>query len=289
MTQWTGQSKGSALGYKIFLYSVRYFGIRSAYFILFFVSFFYFFFAKEARQNLFEFYTKSLKYSYWKTLGMVRRNFFVFGQVLIDRSAFLIGKKDHYSYESLNENAFEEALKEGKGAVVLCAHYGNWEIAGNLLQSRLTAKINVVMRDNEVQAIKKAIESTTGGAKFNPIAIGDDLSHVFEIKNALSRNEIVAIHADRTMENGKNVEVEFFGNKLNLPYGPFVLAAKLGAPVLVSFAYKKSLFKYQFEAHRMDVSKQKIEDIAQVYSNYLQQKVSNDPHQWYNYYNYYNQ
>ena len=47
MSQWDGKSKGTVLGYKIFLFFIKTFGIGSAYLILHFVSLYYYLFAKK--------------------------------------------------------------------------------------------------------------------------------------------------------------------------------------------------------------------------------------------------
>ena len=44
---WDGKSKGSLIGYKIFIFSIKNLGIRFSYLILFFVALYYFIFLKQ--------------------------------------------------------------------------------------------------------------------------------------------------------------------------------------------------------------------------------------------------
>ena len=45
MSSWEGKSKGSVLGYRIFVWSLKTFGVRAAYALLFPVTYFYYLFS----------------------------------------------------------------------------------------------------------------------------------------------------------------------------------------------------------------------------------------------------
>ena len=45
--EWQGKSKGNVLGYKIFVFCIKHFGVRFAYFVLYFVAFYYFIFERK--------------------------------------------------------------------------------------------------------------------------------------------------------------------------------------------------------------------------------------------------
>ena len=49
MSEWDGKSKGSLLGYKIFVFCIRNFGIRVSYGVLYFVAAYYFLFLKKIK------------------------------------------------------------------------------------------------------------------------------------------------------------------------------------------------------------------------------------------------
>jgi KDO2-lipid IV(A) lauroyltransferase len=58
-----------------------------------------------------------------------------------------------------------------------------------------------------------------------------------EMRNALKRNELVLIAADRYII-GSSIEVPFFGEPARLPTSPFALALKTGAPIVGSFSWR---------------------------------------------------
>ncbi len=288
MSKWTGKSKGTVLGYRIFIFSIKTFGIKTAYFILRFVTYYYFIFAKKNREGILTFYTKALGYTEREAKIIARKNFYIFGQTLVDRHAFLLNKAKNISYSFDNEQALLDLKDGGKGAVLLSGHIGNWETAGNLLKDRISNKINALMLDAEYQKIKQFIDSSTGGSKFNVIAIKNDLSHIIKIKNALSNNEFIAIHADRTTDGIKNIEIDFFGIPTKFPYGPFLIASKFKVPVVFVFAVKGNEKHYSLNCTDPTVG-ESPEEIAVKYVTELERMVRKYPEQWFNYYNYFEQ
>jgi predicted LPLAT superfamily acyltransferase len=206
----------------------------------------------------------------------------------VDRHAFLLDKAKHISYSFDNEQALIDIKDKNKGAVLLSGHIGNWETAGNLLKDRISNKINALMLDAEYQKIKQFIDNSTGGSKFNVIAIKNDLSHIIKIKNALSNNEFIAIHADRTTEGIKNIEIDFFRIPTKFPYGPFLIASKFKVPVVFVFAVKGNENHYSLNCTNPTVGKSP-EEIAKKYVVELERMVRKYPEQWFNYYNYFEQ
>lgn len=289
MSQWDGKSKGTVLGYKIFLFFIKAFGIGSAYFILHFVSFYYYLFAKKNKKPIVNFYKQGLNYSDKEANHLTRKNFFIFGQTLVDRHAFLVGKGNKFTYSFQNEKYLLEIQKNGKGGVLLSAHLGNWETAGNLLKERVSSKINVLMLDVEMEKIKKYLNNSTGGSQFNIIPIKNDLSHVISINNVLRDNELVAIHADRCMEGSKSLEISFLGRKAKFPLGPFIIASKFDAPISFVYALKEKNYHYALSATLPITQKLKPEEIAQKYVEELEKKVKQYPEQWFNYFDFYQQ
>ncbi len=287
MSSWSGKSKGTVLGYKIFLFFINFFGVGAAYLLLRFVTFYYYLFAGVNRNAIVNFYTDTLNYSPKKAKKLTRRNFYIFGQTLVDRFAYLVGRGDRFTYSFDGENYLLEMNEMGKGGILLSAHLGNWETAGNLLKKRVTQKINVLMIDAEVEKIKQYLDASTGGSHFNIIAIKNDLSHVIKIKNALDNNEFVAMHADRFIPNTKTIELDFLGKKAKFPLGPFLLASKFNAPVSIVFAIKETDYHYALTATKPVFEKSSVEQIAGQYIKELENKVKLNPEQWFNYYDFF--
>ena len=287
MSRWDGKTKGSLLGYKIFLYLVKVLGLGFAYKLLKLVTFYYYLFAAKPKKALLDFYKDALQITGTPALRLVRKNFYVFGQTLLDRTAFLLGKDSAFTHTFENEQYLLDIRNSGKGGILLSAHLGNWETAGNLLKGRITPTINIVMLDAEVESIKKFMDLSTGGSRFNVIPIKNDLSHVISIRNALLNNEFVAIHADRYLEGARFIELDFMGKKARFPYGPFVIASRFDAPVTFVFAAKNAEFSYHLSATAPITQRMKPEEVAGLYVKELEKKVRQYPEQWFNYFNFF--
>ena len=288
MSGWDGKTRGPLLGYKIFVFIIKTLGLPVSYFLLKIVSFYYYLFEKEKKHQLIDFYKKGLKLTQKQADQLTRQNFYYLGQSLVDGVAFLVGKGNKFTHNFNNEKYLLEMKDGGKGGILLSAHLGNWETAGNLLKKRVTSKINVVMLDAEVEKIKNYLQNSTGGAHFNVIPIKEDLSHIFLINNALRNNEFVAIHADRFIVGAKYLELELLGEKAKFPIGPFIIASKFDAPVSFVFAVKSGKYHYELSATKPLTEKLTPEEIAKKYLIELENKVKLYPEQWFNYFEFYN-
>jgi predicted LPLAT superfamily acyltransferase len=289
--QWDGTSKGSPLGNRIFMWLISHLGLAPAYLLLVLVSFYY---------ALFDYKSKRALKSYWahldKKAGFMRlwKHFFRFGMSLLDRYFFLLKNKKTLSFRTINEEAIVAAIQQKKGVVLLSAHIGNWEIAGNLLFDRIETPINVTMVDAEKTKIKEVFSAAFANRRVNIIPIGNDgLSFILAIHRALSRGEIVCMHGDRMLGN-KGAIVRFLGEPVEFPVGPFSIAAITGAPVIPIFALKKGLFSYEMKAAKPiyisnDPHADRTVSVACALENYvelLEQVVKENPYEWFNFYDF---
>lgn len=291
-SEWSGEGKGSALGHRIFIGIIKLAGPIPAYFCLIWVIIFYIFKDKNGKTSITEFYQNlENKKPSFKKLFL---NYYSFGMTMIDKVVFLVKKKPFFKYEYNNEDYIENALKKGKGAILLSAHIGNWDIAGNLLQNRLKTTINAVMIDNEKTEIKEATEEVDKKRDFNIIPLRTDSPDtMIAIRMALSRNELVCLHGDRTIDN-KGIKIPFLGKETIFPDGAFQIAALTGAPVIPVFILKKGLKTYTFKAYDVlnfeDLSRNErkyaIEKGIKKFVNIIEEIVKNRPDQWFNFYKY---
>jgi predicted LPLAT superfamily acyltransferase len=294
MPQWEGKSKGNKLGYKIFVYVVRTFGVLPAYLLLRFVAGYYFLFSRKSSRFSYQFFRYRLKYSWLRSILSIYRNYYVFGQTLLDKIIVMAGIDNKFTYDFDGEDNLRKIVEAGKGGILLSAHVGNWEAAGHLLR-RLNTRINVVMFDAEHEQIKNYLSEVTGGRNFNVIVIKNDLSHVYAIGEALGRNELICLHADRFLEGNKIMTMTFLGKEANFPAGPFLLAAGFKVPVSVVFAFKDSSTHYHFFGSPLQMRSEAqskhgfSNSLCAFFVQELEEKVKRYPTQWFNYYNFWQQ
>lgn len=289
---WQGKSRGGATGYSIFVFVLNLFGINAAYLLLRFVALYFVFFAPKSSLCSFQYFRNVLSYPILKSLISVYKNYYIFGVTLIDKVAAYAGVKTGFSFDFDGENYIRETVKD-RGAILISAHIGNWEIASQLL-NRLDRKVNIVMYDAEYQKLKDYLSELHDKRSFGVIAVSNNLDHIYKITQALNNNEIVCIHGDRFLPGTKTVKVPFFNNKANFPVGPFSLAAATGASTFFVFAMKEKGKHYHFYStpaktysYEIGVDKNKqLEKWVTEYASNVEEMLKKYPLQWFNYYDF---
>lgn len=285
--KWDGKTKGSLLGYKFFVLCIRFLGVRFSYFFCIWVSGYFVLFARKQRKALVQFYKEGFGYTSSQAIKTAATNFYRFGQVLIDRIALKTERKKIFTHSFDNEKALVDMNTMGKGGFLFSGHVGNWENAGNLLGERITSKINILMLDAEVEKIKRFLDQNTEQAKYNLIPLKEDMSHLILIHQALKRNELIALHADRTLEGQKKMQFQFLNGRASFPAGPFIMAHKFKVPITFVFAVKTSATHYQLSATEPILESESPEEIAAQYVARLEEMVKGSPEQWFNFYDFY--
>lgn len=293
MAKWEGKSKGSLTGHKIFVFILNHLGLKPAYLLLRFVALYYLLFSRKSNRHIFYFFHDVLHYKRRTAYLKIYKNYFLFGQTLLDKVALLSGVKTKFTIESEGGEILDNLAKLGKGGILISAHIGNWEIAGQLL-NRLDTKFNILMYENERESLKKYMNDVQKEKNVKVIAIKEgDMGHLIELHNAFANNELVVMHGDRFRDGAKIVETRFLGKKAVFPAGPFIMAAKFGVPISIVFAMKENSNHYHFFASdpiqvkrsRSEADTEKaVNDLLQRYIQEVEKMVYRYPEQWFNYY-----
>ncbi len=291
---WEGKTKGGIQGHKFFIFILKTFGLGFAYFFLRIVAFYYFLFDPN-RKIVFNYFREIHGYSNSKARKAVYKNFYIFGQTLIDKVAMLSGLKENFTIDHEGHEHLQHVRDLKKGSILLSAHIGNWEIAGNLLKI-LDQKFNILMYDNEMEKMKNYMEEIQKKKSFKIIPIKDgDMSHLVELHKAFSDNEWVVMHGDRYRPGSPTIEKMFLGKKAKFPLGPFIMAAKFGVPVTIVFAVKESNTHYHFFAKKtIEVKRARTEvdvkaTVAEISDRYVaavEEMTRKYPEQWFNFYDF---
>ncbi|RLJ34470.1 putative LPLAT superfamily acyltransferase [Chryseobacterium sp. 7] len=289
MNKWKGKSKGTVLGYRIFVWCIRNIGIRSSYGVLYFVAAYYSLFQKKSNQYILYYFQKRLNYGYWKSKASIFKSYFTFGKVLIDKTAISAGLREKYTYEFDGIENLRNLLAAKKGGVLISAHIGNFEIAEHFFADiDFDCQINLVTTDQEVTVIKEYLESVAvkeSTIKF--IYVKEDMSHIFEINKALSENELICFTGDRYFEGSKYLEAELLGKSAKFPAGPFLIASRLGVPVVYVYVMKEKNLHYHLYARvARNIKNRDSQGLLQSYVDNLETMVKKYPLQWFNYFDF---
>lgn len=291
MSSWKGKTRGGLTGYRIFIFLLKNFNLQAAYFLLYFVAMYFVVFASKARKPMYYYFNTILGFNFFKTIYYLYINNLTFGKVLIDKVALMAGFSNKFTFDFEGEDYLHKMAKED-GGLIIGAHLGNWEIAGQLLD-RINTPVHIVMLDAEHVKIKTLLDNVMTEKRMDIITIKDDMSHLFQIKDALRKNEIVAIHGDRFLSGSKTMTCSFLGHKAKFPTGPFYIAMKYKKPVTFVSAIKETNKHYHLFATKPIIynNSNKIAErdkmLKQMLDDYIKQieeTLRKHPEQWFNYY-----
>lgn len=285
--KWEGKSRGSVLGYKIYIFLLHKLGLRFAYALLYPVVLYFCFTSWKNVKALYYYLHYRQNYSVVKSVINIYKAYYVFGQSIIDKFAIASGKKHWYSFQFDGREAIKSVLNEQKGALLISAHVGNFQLAEFFFSDlKNTPGVNLIVTDREHREIKEFLDNYLQTTSVNFITVENDISHIFEINAALTRNEIVCISGDRFINQAKRFETEFLGEKAEFPAGPFILGAKLKVPVLFVYVMRDGYKKYHLYARKSLHTVGDENDIFDKYKTHLEQILQKYPLQWFNYYDF---
>lgn len=125
-----------------------------------------------------------------------------------------------------------EVMKLGRGAVVVSAHFGNWDLAA--AAGARFYPVNVIADtfnpprlDELVNSFRKAL-----GIRVIPIEVA-----LRRTLSALRRGEAVAFLVDKPVKSD-GVVVNFFGHPVQIPGGAAFFALKTKAPIVPAFVWR---------------------------------------------------
>jgi phosphatidylinositol dimannoside acyltransferase len=213
-------------------------------------AFLFFFVAARARKAL----LRNLRLVHrgsWRIINYFRviRVFANFGWSLTDVATYRL-KRGRVRYE-IEGGRFLDKLGSAKGAIVLTAHMGNYDLGAALFAERFDRQIQMVRAPEPdrlaAQHIDLALRESSSGA----VKVGysdDGTALAFDLLSALRAGEIISIQGDRIVGNVAHAPVNLFGREISLPNGPFVLSLVSETPIYPLFIVRTGYRKYKIVA-----------------------------------------
>lgn len=231
---------------------------------------------------------RNLQMAYGESLSdeersrLVEQVFIHFAKSLME---FLVGdgltpNDLHRMVTLVGEEHLQWCLRQGKGTLIITAHYGNWEIAARYLTQCRGYVLNVVARDADDSATTVLVNRIRELGGYRVIPRGQAARPVLQ---ALKRNELVALLPD---QNAGDVFVPFFGRLAGTVAGPALLALRSGAPLLPVFCTRQPDNTYLFEMLPplvVQPSEDKERDVREIMARItalIEQQIRKHPSQW---------
>lgn len=132
---------------------------------------------------------------------------------------------------------YDAARALGKGAIVVTAHMGSFEVGLAAMLQR-DRNIHVVFKRDELdrfESIRQGLRNRLGIAE---APIDEGWTIWMRLREALSRNEVVVLQGDRVMPGQKGQPLPFLHGRLLVPTGPVKLAIASSAPIIPVFSIR---------------------------------------------------
>jgi predicted LPLAT superfamily acyltransferase len=285
----TGRLRGGARGIAFFVFIIRRLGLRFAYFVAIFPAA-YFSYASPDVAATMDFHRRFFgRVPWWQRRWLVFKHFYSFGRAIIDRTAILAGDRKNFSFQFDGEKNLRAALAEKRGVLLLTAHLGNWEAAGQLL-TRIDVPITVTGFDRETPEIR-AVLNRASNQNFKLLPLAGTPMDAIPLVAALRRGEVVAMLGDRAY-GSPAARIPFLGGTAAFPIGAYVMASIAGAPLMHVFSLREPAGHYRFfgfpaQHPQLPPHNQRdeyLKSCAAKYAHDLESVLRRDPFQWYNFF-----
>lgn len=297
---WANQNeRGNRLFLTITTLMVRYFPswlLKPC--VLFVVSYFYATSPKQ-RKHI-QSYQKRLQRTFPQCKlpekGAVFQQFLSFAESICDRFAVW---QHQIRYEHLvvhdPDNVYAMIRQQGqRGQIFVCSHVGNVEICRALVSHHVHFKLNVLVHNQHAQAFNEALQAA-GADRIQLIQVSDlDADLMMQLNQRIEQGQWIAIAADRVPIRGeKTIEIEFLGNKADMPQGAWLLAFLLKTKINTLFCVKENGHYHLKINTFLDTANWQrknrtthIQQAAQQFADILAQQCADYPLQWFNFYDF---
>ena len=195
---------------------------------------------------------------------------------------FLDKNKLIESVDCVNPELIVQKSKEGKGVILLSSHFGNWEFIAISVAIQIQIPFSVVVKPLRNPLVYEFMNK--GRTKFGNevVPLGISIRKTYQ---TLKEKKVVAMVADQRGPR-EGVKVDFFGRKVSIYTGPAALALKTGAPIICGIPIRTENYKYKLLLVEIPVDnlpendEDKILEISQRYTSYLEGVIREHPEQW---------
>lgn len=224
------------------------------------------------------------------------RHFLTFASSAIDKLAAWTGKIPASSVCGVDEGEFDRAKKQGQGAVIFTAHFGNPEVLRAIATLRLRWRINVLVHTAHAVHFNRLVNELSESSTVRVIQVtevGPDTAIL--LQEAVANGDWVVMAGDRIPVTGNEriSWVPFLGKPAPFPQGPHILAGLLKCPVHLLFCLREGAHhRIYFErfAERVELPRkgrnEAISASVARYAERLESHLRIAPLQWFNFFDF---
>lgn len=266
-------------------------GRRATRLLLHPICLYFLLFAPRARRSSAAFLTRVRRRP--ARLSEVYRHIHTFAATILDRVFFLTDRSDLFDIRFQGLEQLTEARAQGRGVILLGAHFGSFDAMRALAASHGDLPLKVLMYKGVGGRVAQVLDrlNPTVTDSIIPLGGADGMLRVHEW---LRGGGLVGILADRITHGDKTWPVDFLDGRPALPGGPWLLAALTGASVVMFAGIHRGGNRYEVRFRHLSSGVQlprkdreaAIGPLVQGYASVLDDWVREDPYNWFNFYDY---
>ena len=179
--------------------------------------------------------------------------------------------------------AVKEAVEKGKGAIVISAHFGSWEIAAASVALRGVPLDGVVQRQRN-PFFDADLNETRRRFGVRVIFRSDATK---EVLRSLRKGRVVGLLTDQNLRRG-GVFVDFFGKKAATARGPAIFALRTGCPIFLGLARRVGRRPTRYRTKLVPVEftpggdmEEDVLRLTEAHTRYLEQEIRQAPEQYF--------
>ncbi|HUJ76671.1 MAG TPA: lysophospholipid acyltransferase family protein [bacterium] len=181
---------------------------------------------------------------------VVRNCYVHYGRLLLEfftMRRVMAGREPRY-FELQGGPVLDAALTQGKGVVLVTAHFGNWELLGITLTGH-GYPLHPYAGEQHNLLADQAINELRERAGLSVIRRKGGMRAMLKLLHA---RHIVGIIADQH-ESTRRHFVSYFGQPVSVVDGPFLLARRTGAPVVFAACIRTRGMRYRTIVEALDL------------------------------------
>lgn len=226
----------------------------------------------------------------------VLRHLHEFAVNLFDRMVAWGGGLGNVAFEHTGSEHLFRLAREGRGGLLVGSHLGSFDMM-RLLAGRYGLTINVLMFTRHAERVNAFFEELDPESRVRVIQMDPgSVRTAFQVRACLGRGEFVGILADRPDQGVRERAhaTRFLGREALFPLRPFLLAALLGAPLLLAVCVRRGESRYfavvepLWEPRPVPRAEREAcaHELAERYVRRLEARCLEAPFQWFNFYDF---
>jgi predicted LPLAT superfamily acyltransferase len=221
------------------------------------------------------------------------RHFHSFASTIHDRVFLLNARFDLFQLEVHGEAVIQDILAAGRGAFLMGAHMGSFEVVRAIGRQQPGLKVAMVMYPGNARKLNAALAAINPAAVQEVIPLGQ-IDSMLRVQACLDEGMVLGVLGDRTLGDEPTFRVPFLGVDAAFPLGPMRLAAMLKRPVLFMSGLYLGGNRYAIHFERLaDFSDAErtgrdaaIQAAVAAYTACLERHCRAAPYNWFNFFDF---